>query len=327
MVKRGFSAYVLTLGLAFSVLTAAAASQRAARPDTGRVPSSDGVLLHYEVHGTGGEPAVVLHGGPGLSLRYLWPDLEPLVQGRRLIFYDQRGGGRSTIPNDALITAAKHVEDLEEVRKFFGLERMTLVGHSWGAVLATLYADRYPNRVGRMLLIDPGPPRQEPYEKQFEEAVVKAWGPETLKQIEKLGADMERAQDPTTACRMFYDLYTQAYVADPETRKRSKGTMCLDPPGAIRAAQRVGTITMRSLGERYDWRPKLRKLTVPSLVIHGSEDPIPLESAREWAMVLPNARLLIIPNSGHFPFFEQPEAFFSAADRFLRGEWPAGASR
>ena len=202
------------------------------RPTSGGIPSTDGIQLHYQVHGQGSDPVVVLHGGPGLSLRYLWPDLEPLARGRRLIFYDQRGGGRSTIPSDdALITAAKHVEDLEEVRKFFGLERLTLVGHSWGANLAALYADRYPARIARMLLIDPGPPRHEPYIKQFEGTLAKAWGPETLKQIEKLGAELEKAQDPTPTSSVLRP-------PDPALPRRSRDTEGVQRRSVSRSAGR-----------------------------------------------------------------------------------------
>jgi len=73
-----------------------------------------------------------------------------------------------------------------------------------------------------------------------------------------------------------------------------------------------------------DWRPQLTSIKVPTLVIHGMEDLIPLESAREWAATLPNARLLTIPEVGHYPHLEAPDIFFPAVDQFLRGEWPKG---
>jgi proline iminopeptidase len=69
----------------------------------------------------------------------------------------------------------------------------------------------------------------------------------------------------------------------------------------------------------------LISIKVPTLVIHGTEDLIPLESAREWAATLPNARLFTIPEVGHYPHLEAPEIFFPAVDQFLSGEWPEGA--
>jgi alpha-beta hydrolase superfamily lysophospholipase len=73
------------------------------------------------------------------------------------------------------------------------------------------------------------------------------------------------------------------------------------------------------------WRPELRAVTAPALVIHGMLDFIPLESSREWAVAVPNGRLLLLEGSGHFPYLEVPERFFAAAEAFLQGRWPPGA--
>jgi proline iminopeptidase len=83
---------------------------------------------------------------------------------------------------------------------------------------------------------------------------------------------------------------------------------------------------MGSLGE-FDLRPQLAAIKVPTLIIHGASDPIPMASAREWAASLSDGRLLVIEQSGHFPFVERPEAFFPAATAFLKGEWPPAAQR
>ena len=71
----------------------------------------------------------------------------------------------------------------------------------------------------------------------------------------------------------------------------------------------------------------LRNVTAPTLIIHGELDPLPIESARKWAAALPNARLLELKGIGHFPYVEEPDRFFAAVDRFLRGEWPNDAAR
>jgi pimeloyl-ACP methyl ester carboxylesterase len=72
----------------------------------------------------------------------------------------------------------------------------------------------------------------------------------------------------------------------------------------------------------YDWRLRMRQVAAPALVIHGTEDLIPLESSREWAHTLPQARLLAVDGAGHLPHLEAPETFFPAAERFLDGKWP-----
>ena len=296
------------------------------RGPEGLVDSTDGVRLFYQIQGTGPRETVVVHGGPGLSLRYLLPDLLPLGGSRSLIAYDQRGGGRSTIPKeDGHISLDKHVGDLEAIRRYFSVDRLTLIGHSWGATVAVHYALRHPSHVARLLLIDPMPPRKNPWEQQFAEAVSRGWGPVTQKEIERLDAEILKAADPIPACRRYFQLYAGPYFADRSKAQSSKGDPCADPPEALRAWTRTAQLTLGSLGQDYDWRALLTALKQPTLIIHGEKDPIPVESAREWARSLPNGRLLVMPNTGHFPFVEQPEVFFVAAERFLSGEWPANA--
>src|SRR5690606_7489177 len=87
-----------------------------------------------------GPEVVVLHGGPGAHHDYLLPGFDALATGRTLVYYDQRGGGRSPVGRDVPVDAREQVHDLEALRAIWGMERMHLVGYSWGALLAMLYA-------------------------------------------------------------------------------------------------------------------------------------------------------------------------------------------
>lgn len=122
---------------------------------------NDDVDLFYRTVGEGDQTVVFLHGGPGFCLEYLLPDVQPLARNRRLLLYDQRSSGRSTLIRDpSRNTVDDMVEDLEAIRKSFELSELTLVGHSWGSLLAGLYAVEYPSNVNRMVLIAspaPGP--------------------------------------------------------------------------------------------------------------------------------------------------------------------------
>lgn len=111
----------------------------------GYFSAADGVRLFYRRIGSGTNALVCLHGGPGLNLASGCLDAEPLAKDRTLLMYDQRGSGRSQLVTDPkMLTARDHVRDLEALRQSFGLERLTLVGFSWGAGLAALYATEYP---------------------------------------------------------------------------------------------------------------------------------------------------------------------------------------
>ena len=134
-------------GVAVLLVAASATMAGLQRPATaadprpvGEVVAPDGTRLHYQTSGKG-PTIVVLHGGPGLSSAYLAPNLDFLAAHYRLISYDQRGAGRSTVVKDpAKLSRDHHVDDVEAVRRHFGLDKVVLLGHSWGAAPAAFYA-------------------------------------------------------------------------------------------------------------------------------------------------------------------------------------------
>src|SRR5215467_4694138 len=120
----------------------------------------DGAHLYYHVVGSGPDTIVVVHGGPGFQSTYLVRPLSPLAYApRTLVFYDLRGRGRSTLVDSSRISANADVDDLEAVRVHFGLSKLKLIGHGWGAAVAALYAQRHPEHVERVAMISPLVPR------------------------------------------------------------------------------------------------------------------------------------------------------------------------
>ena len=122
----------------------------------------DGTRIFYRIEGAGPQTLVVVHGGPANSMESIRPDLAPLAPRRRVIYYDQRGNGRSQlVESDEGLALERHIADLEALRRHFGLERMTLFGNSWGGLLISAYAAAHPDRIERLVL-DPRrrPPRR-----------------------------------------------------------------------------------------------------------------------------------------------------------------------
>jgi len=292
----------------------------------GYVDVGQGVRLFYRMVGAGRDTLVVLHGGPGFSMDYLAADLEPLATDLTVVFYDQRGTGRSSLVSDSVaLDAQRFAEDLEAVRRHFGIGRLTLLGHSWGAGVAALYAIRYPERVGRMLIVDGMPLRQEALIQTFE-ALEASRDTAQLRQMGEWRAARATNPGDAAACRSYYVLWFQPFFVDSTALGRSKGDFCAGTPEALANKVRaVDRVTFPSLG-RFDWRPPLRGVTAPALVIHGTADVIPVRYAREWAQALPESRLLLIERAGHFPYLEAPEVFFPAVTEFVRGGWPSGAT-
>ena len=300
-------------------------AQRSTDPSESWISTGE-VSLYARAVGQG-HPAIVLHGGPDFDHGYLLPELDQLADIFRLIYYDQRGRGRSAEhvrPEE--VTLASDIEDVDRVRQHFRLEAPALLGHSWGSAVAALYAMHHPERVRSLIVVDGIPLRQS----QLTEAFQQLWASrDSVVQSRMIELWEARVADPgnATICRDYLALYFVPFFADSTAVTRSTGDFCAGSPEALRnQMDNVGEYTEASLGE-WDWRASLREFSAPTLIVHGTADPLPVEGAREWAEVLPNSRLLLLEGVGHFPYLEAPERFFSAVEEFLQGGWPDGAVR
>jgi proline iminopeptidase len=329
----------LALLLAWATAQTPAAAQHAAvvfegiaHPSVvreGEVEMDDGARLYYRVEGEGRDTVVVLHGGPSLGLAYLAPDLVPLTRGRVLIHYDQRGIGRSSAVTDPeRLSIERHVQDLEALRAHLGLERLALLGHSWGGMLAARYAAAHPERVERILLLDPMTPARDPLMAMAgarAQEIVRARMDEAARaRLDSLAATAELA-DPEDICRERYSLLTPIFFEDPAAATRSRADFCAGTPETLRNRPEVDAAIFGSLGE-WDVRPAVRHVRSPVLVVRGAEGAIPREAMEAWAEAFPNARLLTIEGAGHYLHVDRPEAFFAAAETFFGGEWPEGGT-
>jgi proline iminopeptidase len=261
----------------------------------------------------GGERLLVLHGGPGAHHDYLLPQMLRLAARREIVLYDQRGGGRSRTDDRTPVTWRTNVDDLALVVRELGLEPLTIVGYSWGGLLALLYAVESERSGGvmlppeRLVLIDPAPASRR-HRERFEAAFAERQNGEPIRRMrDELVESGLREIDPEAYRQRLFELSVAGYFADP-TRARD-----LTP---FRVTGRVQQSVWESLGE-YDLRPDLARVHAPTLIVHGRQDPIPLESSESTAAALPDARLVVLENSGHVPYVEAPDGLFDRIDSFL----------
>jgi proline iminopeptidase len=293
----------------------AATGQTPAPTGEMRVPVGDTSLYARDVGR--GRPLIVLHGGPDFDQAYLQPELDELADTYRLIYYHQRGRGKSAEnvrPED--VTLASDLEDLDKVRRYFRLDAPVLLGHSWGTVLALEFALRNPTLVSHLVLMNPAPVSQAQVA--------------TLRQsyVAQLGSDMDRQRgiqageaykegnpDAVAARYRIHFKHALQRPADYEKlmARMSAGFRSQGKDGILKAwavEDRLYRDTWSLPG--YDLLPKLRSLRIPTLVIVGEQDFIPPAIASEIAQSLPEATLVRIPTCGHFAYLECGSAVRSA---------------
>jgi proline iminopeptidase len=269
------------------------------------VPIRDVALLVRRIGR--GLPVVVLHGGPGAHHEYLLPQFDALAHDRELIYYDQRGGGRSPVPRDVPVGWVEQVADLEALRAHFGIERLTLAGYSWGGLLALLYSLQHRDRIERLALISPAPTwraARESFEQRFAHRNLDPVFQDERRRLREGGL---RERDPEAFQQRIFELSVAPYFFDP-ARARN-----LTP---FRVTGRTQQEVWASLGE-YDLRPRLGELQgIPALAMHGEADPIPIEATRTAAELI-GADFHPLPRCGHVPYVEAQETFTSLLDGFL----------
>ena len=263
----------------------------------------------------GSAPLVVLHGGPGADHRYLLPQMLHLAREHDLLLYDQRGGGQSRAPNNEPIGWRDHVADLASVCREFDIVTPTLVGYSWGAMLAMLYAmeaqgDAMLSAPARLALVSPAPVTAE-YRQAFDANLRRRGNaPAIVAEREALVASGGRERDPEGYRQRIFELGVAGYFADPAEARD------LTP---FRVVGRIQQSTWESLGD-FDLRPGLEGVRVPSIVVAGRDDPIPTASSVDAARAL-RAELVLLDRCGHVPYVERPDELWAALDPFL-GTFP-----
>ncbi len=288
-----------------------------------------GVTLRHFSSGEG-RNVLIIHGGPGLPTREAWPGLELLKDRFRFHYYDQRGCGGSTRPFDRFASGGfsnvgalektlglgAQIADIERIRRILGDEKLILIGHSFGGLIAALYAAEFPESVESLVLVAPA----------------------TLLLMPAPGGDLfetVRSRLPAEA-RASYDAWRRDYMDFGGVFSKSEKQLAAEQirfgefyglamGGNLKLAlnaEDVGGWMVRaiyfSLGSRHDYRPAMRAVTAPALILHGEKDLQPESATRMYADALPNARFEVMQGCSHFPYVENPETFAASLRRFLK---------
>jgi proline iminopeptidase len=274
----------------------------------GFAAGADDAPLFYRIAGVGRDTLVVVHGFQGNNQNYLAADFDGLFPGHALLFYDQRGAGRSGPVRDEHPDLEDHVEDLEALRLALGFTRLRLLGHSGGAYIAISYALSHPGEVDRIAMVAPGPPTPD-YDAEIGTAFTSRLDSATWAELNALTGALPASDAPAAVCQEISSIVMpRVWLADSSAASRMKGSMCDAPAPALRseAAMRL-TFEASVMGR--DWTADLGQVTHPVLIVHGDRDAIPVAAAEQWRVALPNGQLVVIPGADHFPWLDRPDAF------------------
>jgi proline iminopeptidase len=290
---------------------------------------ANGVLIYYKIVGHGA-PLMIVHGGPGASHDYFLPYLMTLARTNKIIFIDERGSGRSERLEDSTkYTVENMVEDVEAVRQALNLGKISLMGHSYGGVLAQAYAFKYQKNLTHLILgstfhstsamnaVLANEERQMPAEKR-----------ERLEALEKAGLfgngkPWEKGRYPTEYAELAWGdgYFPFLYQKHPDPN--------YDPlSGNTTSSWDLYREMWGSHGEfvidgnlkSVEYADRLASIHVPTLVICGDHDESDPSLSKTMHEKIAGSKLVIIPQAGHLVFVDQPNLYLKTIDDFVHGK-------
>jgi proline iminopeptidase len=287
---------------------------------------SHGALIYYETMGRGA-PLVIVHGGPGASHDYFLPHLLPLMRTNRLIFIDERGSGKSSKLEDPKeYTVASMVEDLEAVRVGLGLGKISLLGHSFGGVIVQAYALKYQKHLSHLILGSTFASTKE-----LNEALARmkaAMEPKDRERITSLeaaglfgkGEVWEHGRYPEEYAKLAwgkgYFPYLYQKRPDPTYDPVSSNTdTAWDVYREMWGSD--GEFVVDGNLKEVEYVDRLSEIKVPTLIIVGDHDESDPKMSKEMHDKIAGSQLVILPDSGHMTFVDQPEQFLKTVREFV----------
>jgi proline iminopeptidase len=321
----GMTRGLLTSLFALIALVSAAA-QPTVYPQQEGFVDAHGVMVYYLALGSG-SPLVVVHGGPGADHTYFLPYLLPLARTHRLIFIDERGSGRSQrLQDTSQYTVENMVEDVEDVRVALNLGKISLLGHSYGGVLAQAYALKYQQNLGHLILNSTFPSTKQMNEVLAHEKAQMA--PDKLKRLNELEAtglygngeawEHGRYTNEYATLAWGNGYFPFIYGARPDANYDPVAQLA----GTSWELYRVmwgehGEFVIDGNLKSVEYVDRLSSIKVPTLIVVGDHDECDPSLSKEMNEKIAGSKLVVLPNSGHMNFVDQPDMWQQAVVGFL----------
>ncbi|HMH06666.1 MAG TPA: proline iminopeptidase-family hydrolase [Terriglobales bacterium] len=284
-----------------------------------------GVMIYYKIFGRG-KPLLIVHGGPGASHDYFLPYLTPLARHHQLVFIDERGSGRSqTLENASAYTVENMVEDVEAVRQALGLGQISLLGHSYGGVLAQAYALKYQNNLARLILASTFSSTRainEVFLRMKEKMPAELRERITRMESEGLyghGKDYEKnrytSEYMTASWGDGYFPYLYHHHPDPNYDPVENGKMSWELYREMWGSH--GEFVIDGNLKSVEYTDRLPAIKVPTLILVGDHDESDPSLSQVMYEKIAGSKLVVLPECGHMSFVDQPEIFEKTVEDFL----------
>lgn len=273
--------------------------------------NSDSSETYYKIFGKG-EPLLIINGGPGMNSNGFEDMARTLAENQETIIYDQRGTGKSKLKelNSKTISMKLMADDIESLRKHLKIEKWSILGHSFGGMLASYYATVYPNRIKKLVLSSSGgvdltllssPNLIEAGLSKVEKDSLDYWNNKIEKGDTSHAARLGRGRAMAPA--YVYDQKFVPIIAERLTQGNStiNGLLWSD---------------MQKM--HFDCKDKLKNFKNPVLIIQGKQDIISNEIGELAHKTLPNSKLILLENSKHYGWLDAKEKYFTEINSFLK---------
>ena len=306
------------LMLAFLIMNIQIFPQQVYHPK-GAYVKVNGANLWYETEGSG-QPVVLIPGGPGDSHTYFHPWFSELAKHYKVIYYDAFGRGKSDRAKDSTeYTFKRDVEDLEGLRKALDIDKWSVLGHSYGGMVAQAYALEYPASVIKLILSDTfysGEMWQANDDNSNNE--IKNQYPEVWEEVMKVRNEGYNSCSPEQ--RAVYQVPSGLlYFYDASNAsKGSYDSLIFNPVVYYTLVGYDGDFIIGGDVAKLDFRRELKNLKMPVLIIEGRFDRVAIPRfSIKYKEYAPQAEFVMFEKSGHNPYIEEKEKYFNLLDKFL----------
>ena len=259
-----------------------------------------------------GDPIIVIHGGPGLGSAYLEEHLSPLSEDYQVIFYDQVNSGRSTLNSDSSrVSLASFLNDINDVRIYYDLDRISIIAHSWGGILGMKYALTYPNYVENLILINSNAADSD-INNQANTRLANRFSADDL---EARTTVMRSAAFQAGKPEAFEELMNIGFAYQFSNPNLINQLQLQLPSDFAQKSRLLGGL-FQELGV-YNFNDDVSKLSCNTLLLFGLDDPSTPLILNSLSNVIPSPTIEVIDDAGHFPFIEKKEATTKAIQSFL----------